>query len=269
MICDCHLHVFGPRDAFPLRRPGPVAQVPVATAADLKARCARLGIGGGIVINPVEYGGDTACLLDALALLGEGFRGVVMADERLDEPAMRGLERHGVMGFRLMFPARIGLAPTDALFDDTIRLARQRRWQLRLLAGPDDMERVAARLAGVDDVAIVLEHLALLPARLAVDGQPAYEALKSLQRKPNVWLQLSGARRLAAGPGLDDMVVLARRHLAVSDGRCVWGSDWPQPGGGIGDDDSILEFPHVVCPAAGDRRRLFAEEPARLLAFGH
>lgn len=268
MICDCHLHVFGRRDDFPLRRPGPVPQVPVATAAQLQARCQRLGVDAGILINPVEYADDTACLLDALALLGGGFRGVVMADERIDAALMRSLEAHGVLGFRLMFPPRIGLTPADALFDRAIRLARSRRWQLRLLAGPDDLPHIAARLADVEDVAIVLEHLALFPAALAVDGLAPYEALKALQRKPNVWLQFSGVRRLAVDAGQHDMIALARRHLRVSDGRCIWGSDWPHPGGTVGDDEDSLSFAQAVCASPEARQRLFIDEPTRLLAYG-
>ena len=266
MIVDCHVHVFGNRQAYPLRRPGPAARVPVATAEDLKARCIGHGISGGIVVNPVEYGSDTRCLEAALQVLGPGFLGVVMADPDIDEAAVRSLKARGVIGFRMMCPARYGLAPANALFDETVRLAGANGWQLRLLVDPECIERIAARVMGVDDVAIVLEHMALFPPHLAHDGSAPYEALKALQRKPNVWTHLSANRRLA-GDDMQEIVALAHRHLEACEGRCIWGSDWPHPAGSLADDAVAMDFADRVCGTPGDKWRLLAGEPAKLLAL--
>lgn len=261
------MHVFGPPQRFPLRRPPLTGSVPLAPVAALAERCAALGIGGGIVVNPVEYGSGTECLEEALATLGSSFSGVIMAGDERDASELERLHALGVRGLRLMFPARIGLAPTDAVIAGAIDIARSFGWQLRVLAGPADWARAAAWLLPVADIPVVLEHLAICPVHEAVVGAPGYDALRALLQQPNVWLQLSGAMRLAPEAEWSALAAVARRHYDLCAGRCVWGSDWPHAGGASGDDGASLRFAARVCPDAASQQRLFSDEPQALRSF--
>jgi 2-pyrone-4,6-dicarboxylate lactonase len=68
--CDCHAHVFGPYDRFPLAFDRPYTP-PEASLADLRAMHARLGIDRVVIVAASPYATDNAALLDAVARLGD------------------------------------------------------------------------------------------------------------------------------------------------------------------------------------------------------
>ena len=64
---DCHAHVFGPEETYPLQRRGPGAANTAASVEALMAMHKGLGISRGWLVQPVEYGTDYSYLLHALA----------------------------------------------------------------------------------------------------------------------------------------------------------------------------------------------------------
>ena len=63
--CDCHVHVFGPFDRFPLSperayTPGP------APVEDLMYLLTQLGLHRVVVVQASPQGADNRCLVDAL-----------------------------------------------------------------------------------------------------------------------------------------------------------------------------------------------------------
>ena len=73
---DCHAHLFGPYDRFPLA-PERSYTPPEAVAPQYLALLAHLGLGHGVLVHPSAYGEDHALLLHALAA-HDNLRGVVV-----------------------------------------------------------------------------------------------------------------------------------------------------------------------------------------------
>jgi len=78
--CDCHVHIFGPDEAFPLSpkrlyTPGP------ASIDDLRALHRALHIDRAVVVHPSPYGADNTCTVDAVRKLGARARGVAVIDD--------------------------------------------------------------------------------------------------------------------------------------------------------------------------------------------
>jgi D-galactarolactone isomerase len=63
--CDTHMHVFGPRDLYPIV-PTAVVQPPLAPVEAYRPIMARLGIERVVVVQPSGYGTDNRCTVDAV-----------------------------------------------------------------------------------------------------------------------------------------------------------------------------------------------------------
>jgi len=76
-ITDCHVHIIGPQDKYPLVPNRPYTP-PTASVAQLKAMHARLGVTRTVLVQPSFYGTDNSCMMDALAELGGSARGIAV-----------------------------------------------------------------------------------------------------------------------------------------------------------------------------------------------
>ena len=88
--CDCHVHIFGPPERFPLSRERKYTP-PQASVAQLLALHDRLELERVVIVQASPYGTDNACMLDALRQLGERARGVAVIDENTSLIPMHGL----------------------------------------------------------------------------------------------------------------------------------------------------------------------------------
>ena len=85
------------------------------------------------------------------------------------------------------------------------------------------------------------------------------------------WVKLSAPCHAdgAGAPGHADVRALARRLVAHAPDRCLWGSNWPHPGRTPRPDNrALLALLEDWAPDARTRRRILAENPARLYGFG-
>jgi 2-pyrone-4,6-dicarboxylate lactonase len=224
---DCHAHVFGLPEAFPLRRKGPGIVKPGTTIEALLGVHRALGIAHGSLVQPVEYGADHSYLLRALETTGLAYAGVAMGDPDLGEAEMVRLAAHGVSALRLMFLDAVGLTPSPAVLRDRIAAARALGWRLRILGSPASHPQLFEALTEARDVPILLEHMAM-----AGPG-PVHPLLAEFLAQPNVWVMLSsGHRRSALGPPYADMTETGAALWRLAPERSLWGSDWPYLGAG-------------------------------------
>src|SRR3712207_1455520 len=97
---DCHCHVFGPYDRYPLS-PGRSYTPPEASAAQYLEMLGTLGLSRTVVVQPSIYGTESAVTLDAVAAIGPyRARAVVVVDEGFDAAALRAMHDRGARGVR-------------------------------------------------------------------------------------------------------------------------------------------------------------------------
>jgi predicted TIM-barrel fold metal-dependent hydrolase len=73
---DCHAHLFGPYDRFPLA-PDRSYTPPEAVESQYLALLERLGLSNGVLVHPSAYGDDFSLLFDALSR-NANLRGVIV-----------------------------------------------------------------------------------------------------------------------------------------------------------------------------------------------
>jgi predicted TIM-barrel fold metal-dependent hydrolase len=280
-VADCHMHVFGPFDRFPLAaaRSYNVPDAPLATHEAMKL---VVGLARTVLVQPSGYGIDNSCMLAALDKLGARGRGVAVVDADVPEPELAVLHAAGVRGVRLNLVSLRGRYGGDigrliAAF--AARLA-PRGWHLQIFADNAVLAELEPDLAAAA-VDIVIDHMGLPDARAGLD-QPGFQALRRLLGAGHIWAKLAGADRVTQHTGrLADALPYMHALAATNPDRLVWGSDWPHIGfhGGKAashtetlayrplDAGELLDLLIAAVPDASTREKILSLNPARLYQF--
>ncbi len=265
---DCHMHIFGPYERYPLS-PGRSYTPPEASLAAYRAMCDTIGIERTVIVQPSIYGTDNAVTLDAVDAIGrDRTRAVVVVDESFDLPALRAIAARGACGVRINAVSGNGtpLAQLEAL---GARLA-ELGWHLQLYARPAEMlalEPVLARLP----CPLVLDHMGGVKSdQQGGVGHPAFQALLRLLRS-GAWAKLCGYRSATAGAPYADVAAMARAMIEAAPDRCVWGTDWPHPSLAspeqVPDDGVLMDALGDWAPEPAQRQAILVDNPARLYGF--
>lgn len=226
--CDCHVHVIGPPERYPMAAdrhytPGP------ALLPALQAHMAALGLERAVIVQPSVYGNDNRCLLDSLDQLQGRGRGVAVPPDDVSSRELRDMHARGVRGVRINLESA-GTRAADAAAAPAQRWAARVAdlgWHLQLYASAPVLQALSEHLVRLP-APVVLDHFAL------VDGVPGASATAfcvDLLRTGRVSVKLSAPYRLAVP---DAARAWADAFLDAAPERVLWGSDWPhtarQPG---------------------------------------
>lgn len=278
---DCHMHVFGPFERYPLaaERAYNVAEAPLEAHERMKQ---RVGLERTVLVQASGYGFDNRAMLAALQVLGTRGRAVAVLSTGTPSEELLKLHACGVRGVRLNLVTLASRHPgnraqTIAAYE---RMLAPLGWHLQVYADARTFQQLEPVLARCR-VNIVIDHMGLPDAAAGI-AQPGFQAVLRLAAQPHVWVKLAGADRITRSSGrLRDAIPFMRALAAVSPERLVWGSDWPHIGFHSGtqvDADAVLAFRDVDANAllallfeaisdGGTRDAILAANPARLYGF--
>ena len=278
---DCHMHVLGPFERYPLaaERAYNVPEAPLAAHERMQR---QVGLERTVLVQASGHGYDNRAMLAALAQLGARGRAVAVLDPRTPASELEALHRVGVRGVRLNLVTLASRHSGDRarLVADYARILAPPGWHLQVFADAVTLlalEPVLER-CGVN---VVIDHIGLPDAAGGI-GQPGFQAVLRLLAARHVWVKLAGADRITRASGrLRDAIPFIRALAAAAPERLVWGSDWPHIGFHSGQQvQGDAELPHRMLdagelldvlaeavPDAGARRAILADNPARLYSF--
>ena len=279
--CDCHVHVFGPRDRYPLFA-GRTYSPDTATVDELKPHLAALHLDRVIIVQPSVYGTDNTCTLDSIRKLGDRARGVAVIDEKTTDAELdRMVKSGGIRGVRLNL-SQVGInEPAAALkaFQAVANRAKPRGWHVQFNTSLKIIEAIAPQLLA-SPVPVVFDHFGGARGSAGVN-QPGFAAMVNLVKVGKAYVKISGAGdSVSTPPAYADALPLARALVAANPQRILWGSNWPHPGSAPGrkitelspnkevDDGAVLNLLPVWVPDAATRRAILVDNPARLYGFG-
>lgn len=278
---DCHMHVFGPFERYPLaaERAYTVAEAPLEAHEDMKR---NLGFERTVVVQASGYGNDNRAMLSALAKLGERGRGVAVFSSDLSISEMQDMHRAGVRGARLnlaTMPSRYAGEPAS-LVRDYERLLAPLGWHLQVFSSSQILMSMAQALRSCS-VPVVIDHMGLPDAAQGI-AQPGFRAVLALAEAGHVWIKLAGADRITRSSGrLRDAVPFMQALGEVAPQRLVWGSDWPHIGFHAGrqthgdavlpyrtiDESGLLAVLFEAFPSEAMRQAILADNPADLYGW--
>lgn len=260
---DCHAHLFGPYDQFPLAADRSYTP-PEAPDHAYQALLARLGLSHGVLVHPSAYGEDYSLLFHALAEHAN-LRGVIVAqaDTPLD---IAGLHARGVRAARFShrsgaggnFAGSASLADLTALAPRLAEAGLHAELWTDTLALPD----IVDTLAGLP-CPVVIDHMAMFDAHEGVRA-PGMQTLLSLLAEGKVWVKLCAYRNLL-GKDAQAGKPVHEAMVAANPDQVVWGTDWPhlrvQP---EPDTAGLLALMRAWTPDEAMQRRILLENPRRL-----
>lgn len=264
---DCHLHIYGPRNKYPLAPTCPLIP-PHGSVEAYRAVQAQLGLERAVIVQPAAYGLDNRCTMDAVAELGSRARGVVVVNERVSDRELEELTVRGACGIRF-FMLKGGILPWEILETMAARV-HGLGWHVQLqFDGRELAERegLLRRLPGT----CVIDHVGKFLKPVTVD-HPGFMSLLRLVGTGRFWVKLSSPYETSqVGPPLySDVGQLANALVRVAPERMVWASNWPHPTAQDNPPDNAVLLDtllHWVNDEA-TRRRILVDNPAVLYGFG-
>lgn len=222
---DCHAHLFGPYDRFPLA-PERSYTPPEAVGSQYLALLARLGLTNGVLVHPSAYGDDHSLLLHALAAQ-PALRGVVVV--RPGSPLqLSALHASGVRGARFSHRSGAGNFAGSASLDDLLALApalAAAGLHAELWTDTMALKDITRQIKALP-VPLVIDHMGGFDVDAGVDD-PGFRALLDLLATGKVWVKLCAYRNLLKAPDWQAGRPFQQKLLEANPERLVWGSDWP------------------------------------------
>jgi 2-pyrone-4,6-dicarboxylate lactonase len=263
--CDCHAHVYGPFDEFPLSGAAPF-QPPPASIQALEKLWESFGIERGVIVQGSAYGGDHQALLAAIRRDPQNRRGVALIGSDASDALLDQLQTSGVRGARMNFVRHLGNGFDEARCREVVKRIEPFGWHLELHVDADDLGRLR-RFIEDSPINVVIDHMGRVDAALGTDQFP-FRTLLNLISGPHCWVKLSGADRLAKQGPLETAVSFARSLMKVAPDRVIWGTDWPhvnreQPQS----DEALIRLLAEIAPDDNSRTRLLVDNPERLYGF--
>lgn len=268
--CDCHTHVFGPAAHFPYWQ-GRSYTPPDATIADLLRLQDLLGLTRVVIVHPSPYGTDNAISIEATLAIGlDRARCVTVIDESFTTAELRVMHDKGVRGVRLNLTSTGLNDPAKAWprFEGVARLVADLGWHVQTYTTLAVIEALGDRFATLP-VPLVVDHFGGLDASQGLD-QPGFATLLGLVGAGKAYVKLSGGYRVTRTPDWSDVAPFARALIAANPERCVWGTDWPHPGGAPRTGQSRMDvepFQPIDDGAALSRLAQWAGDAATLKAI--
>lgn len=262
LVCDCHIHVFGPQARYPLDAARKYTPGEALLQDYLKVASA-LGTGRVVLVQPSVYGTDNSCQRDAMHLLEERARGVAVIDDSTSDAQLGELNGAGFVGARIN-AMRAG--DLDGLERVAARVAGL-GWHVQLHVQASTLPKIAERLLKLP-TDFVVDHFGRVDARQGVE-QPAFQTLLRLVDCGRCWVKLSGAYRIDLdGAPYRNAAPIARELVKRNPERMVWGTDWPHPDvAPVPEDGPLLDALSDWLPDAATRDRVLVDNPAKLYRF--
>jgi predicted TIM-barrel fold metal-dependent hydrolase len=264
LSCDCHFHIFGPFDTYPMS-PGRAYTSPAALVPDYLAMAETVGLQRMVVVQASIYGTDNAVTLDAIRQFGlHRARGVAVIDDSFDDAALRTMHDQGIRGVRFNMVSGNG-TPEDQL-EALARRVAPLGWHIQIYADGPKMLEIGGLLARLP-VEVVIDHCGGVQAGLGV-RHPQFQALLRLLDSGRAWIKVCHYRASSTGAPFADVAANVKALVAAAPERCVWGTDWPHPQMDPPPEAGLLldQFFEWV-PDAAVRQTILVDNPARLYGF--
>lgn len=275
---DTHFHVLGPPNQFPYAE----TRFRIAPAAPVEhylAVAKVLGFERGVTVTSSTHGTVNDVTLNAIRVSEGRLRGMIRADNTLEDADLKRLHAQGIRGIRIEL--REARSVGDAGFDPrqqgshfegqelerVVAQAGRMKWPVALHIGPDVLIRSADLIRRLP-AQIIIENYAAMDARLGPD-QPALRTLVDLAQEPHVWLKAASAyRMMLKGATYEQVLPIGRAVHAASPDRTIWGTDWPHPGvfepGMMPNDGDLVDTLLDFAPDETVRRKCLVDNPKRL-----
>ena len=225
---DCHAHVFGPFDAYPLlpeRRYDP----PLAPANAYLQMLDAMGFERGVLVHASASGYDNRCTHDALRAARGRVLGVCVVSPDISDRELEQMHRDGFRAVRITETGARARQYAGSLdFQDLARFAPRLKalgWHAQVWASCDRILAAAPQLAA-HDIPIAFDHMGYFdPAAGVADA--TFRSFVALVSDNDFWVKLTPIRLTKTDPGYETIRPFHDAIVRAAPRRALFGSDWP------------------------------------------
>ncbi|WP_407792393.1 amidohydrolase family protein [Pigmentiphaga litoralis] len=271
--CDCHVHIFGPYQKYPLGDSRSYSP-PEAPVEMLLALMDSMSLDRAVVVNGTAYNRDSRILYDALQGHRDRLRGIAVLDpDTTTDAELDRLHAAGVRGIRINLYkkdgklAYLGGSGMQA-FDVLAPRIAERGWHAQVWINVADLPDLHSHFSKVP-IDIVVDHMGRFVPSAGVEER-GFRLLCDLVAEGNrYWTKISGADRMTeTGAPYLDIDPFARALIAANPDRLVWASDWPHVNHAAMPLD--VDLLNLVSRWTDDEvviRKILSDNPQRLYDF--
>jgi len=263
--CDTHIHIYD-QARFPLA--GQASAPAASTWSDYRALRSSLGLSRAVIVQPVGYGMDNRCTLDALAQAQDSARAILTFAPDQSDAQLQIWHEAGVRGVRfMMIPGVQDLLTWDDLPVAAARIAPW-NWTINLQLDGRTLAQHAPMLARLP-CPLVIDHTAKFLEPVGLDHE-GWRALCDLMDSGRVWVKLSAPYETSksGAPDYEDVGILARELAARYPQRCMWATNWPHPGQSVRPDErALLDLISDWAGSATTLQHILVDNPASLYGW--
>lgn len=227
--CDCHTHIFGPLNVFPLQHQ-PVYEVPDTPLNEHDTYRDCLGVDRAVLIQPAPYGVDPSAILAAIARHSDALRGIAVASADVSDEKLAEWKRGGIAGLRFTQMK----TPTGKPYTGSVSFEEMAAFGSRLNnaglhaqlwgAMPDLVDWIP-RLSE-QGVPLVIDHLGVPDLGYSISDPTVRMFLKLLEQH-DVWVKLSLCRVGDLEQNFEQAKPIHDALIKTIPNKLLWGSDWP------------------------------------------
>lgn len=264
--CDCHIHIYD-LNTHPLQQTSPVSP-PHANWSDYLKLRAELGLARCIIVQPMGYGFDNSCTLQALKMAKGSARAVISMPKNASDSELAELAVAGVVGIRFQMVPNSGNIMTWEELEPIANRVAELGWTINLQLDGRTLPLFEQRLLNLP-CKLVIDHVGKFLEPVSTED-PAFRSLEHLVQTGNVWVKLSAMYETSRcpPPTYDDVGALARALVHKYPDRCLWASNWPHPTQRTRPNDlGLLSLLDYWCPTKEARDKILVDNPATLYGF--
>lgn len=269
--CDCHAHISGPFDRFPLVA-GARFRAPLAPFEQYIAMLDRVGTTNAVLVQASSSGYDQRGLVDALSRAKGRLKGVAVVAPTISDAELADLDRAGVRGVRFSEvghppgsppPGFLGFAELKTMAPRLKEIG----WHAQVWTSCATLAENAAMLRGLR-IPVVIDHLAMIDVSRGL-ADAAFQSLIRLLQEKDFWLKVTAFRNSKALPDMADVRPFHQALVSKAPDRLVWGSDWPfiGMGGRIPNVGQLLDVLRTWTGDDGAFQKIMVGNPRRLYGF--
>ncbi len=264
--CDAHCHIFGPHEIFPYSKKA-TYWPPDTSEALLRKMHDKIGIKRAVLVQASCHGTDNRAMINAIQNDPKRYKGVCIADSSFTDEDFKYLDDNGVKGVRFNFVTHLGGAPNLEVMENVINKVIPLGWHLVIHVNAEYISKYADFFTKFD-LPIIVDHMGRVPTSKGVE-QEAYKILCQFMKKPNWWVKISGAERIAFQPPFYDAIPYAQGLVAIAPDRILWGTDYPHPNikEHMPNDADLLDLFSLMVPDKELQKKILVDNPTRLYGF--
>ena len=167
---DCHAHVFGPYDRYPLME-NPPYQPPLSPCSDYLNMLDTAGFARGVLVHPSANAWDNSTTLDAVQTNWPRLRGVAVLPANVSDSELQRHDRGGLRGVRITDHGHASGKPGTLAMTDIETLAprfREIGWHFQIWATQALIAEYFEKLKATR-VPVIFDHMAFCDVGRGVD----------------------------------------------------------------------------------------------------